>query len=89
MEDYQKRLVEEYKQLKERYLKLHKMLVRYDAGTLKWSPAYPVDLLRQQKAAMGTYLNILEIRAEAEHIPLPIVIIHEDGKVDTLERLKI
>ena len=73
MEDYKDRLVDEYIQLKERYLKLHQMLVRYDAGTLKWSPAYSVDLLRQQKAAMGTYLNILEIRAEADRINLPVM----------------
>ena len=71
MEDYKKRLVDEYVQLKERYLKLHQMLVRYDAGTLKRTPVYPVDLLRQQKAATGQYLYILEVRAEADRITLP------------------
>ena len=58
----------EYKELKERYSKLHKMLVKYDAGTLNFKPTCPIELLRRQKAIMGEYLNILEIRAEIEAI---------------------
>jgi len=70
MEDYKIRMQEEYKQLKERYKKLHKMLVKYDAGTLDFELSYPVGLLRDQKSTMGHYLNILEIRAEIENVPL-------------------
>lgn len=70
MEDYKIRMQEEYKQLKERYKKLHKMLVKYDAGTLDFELSCPVGLLRDQKSTMGHYLNILEIRAEIENVPL-------------------
>ncbi len=70
MEEYKIRMQEEYKQLKEKYTKLHKMLVKYDAGTLDFEPTCPVGLLRDQKSTMGHYLNILEIRAEIEKVPL-------------------
>ena len=70
MEDYKCRMIEEYKQTKERYKKLHKMLVKYDAGTLDFELSCPVGLLRDQKSTMGHYLNILEIRAEIENVPL-------------------
>ena len=70
MEDYKIRMQEEYKQTKERYKKLHKMLVKYDAGTLDFELSCPVGLLREQKSTMGHYLNILEIRAEIENVPL-------------------
>ena len=58
----------EYKDLKYRYNKLHRMIVKYDAGTLDFEPTCPIDLLRRQKAVMGEYLNILEIRAEIENV---------------------
>ena len=70
MEDYKIRMQEEYKQTKGRYKKLHKMLVKYDAGTLDFELSCPVGLLRDQKSTMGHYLNILEIRAEIENVPL-------------------
>ena len=44
------------------------MIVKYDAGTLDFKPTCSIDLLRRQKAIMGEYLNILEIRAEIENI---------------------
>lgn len=58
----------EYKDLKYRYNNLHRMIVKYDAGTLDFKPTCPIDLLRRQKAIMGEYLNILEIRAEIENV---------------------
>lgn len=70
MEDYKARMISEYTDLKEKYTKLHRMLVRYDAGTLDFTPSCPIDLLREQKAVMGRYLNILEIRAEIEGLVL-------------------
>lgn len=69
-DDYKIRMVEEYQELKERYQKLHRMIVKYDAGTLDFKPTCPIDLLREQKATMGKYLNILEIRAEIEDVVL-------------------
>ena len=68
--EWQTRFRIEYSELKERYNKLHKMLVKYDAGTLEFKPTCPIELLRKQKAAMGEYLNILEIRAEIEKVTL-------------------
>lgn len=70
MEAYQVRMLKEYQELKERYNKLHKMLVKYDAGTLNFTPTCPIELLRKQKSLMGQYLNVLEIRAEIEKIDL-------------------
>ena len=68
--DYKDRMKTEYAELKERYTKLHKMIVRYEAGTLDFTPDCPIELLKRQKAAMGEYLNCLEIRAEIEKVEL-------------------
>lgn len=68
--EWQTRFRIEYSELKERYTKLHKMLVKYDAGTLEFKPTCPIELLRKQKATMGEYLNILEIRAKIEKVTL-------------------
>lgn len=70
MEDYKLRMIEEYKQTKERYKKLHKMIVKHDAGTLDFTPACPIGLLREQKSHMGQYLYTLEVRAEIEGVDL-------------------
>ena len=69
-EDYKVRFVAEYYQTKIRYEKLHKMCVKYEAGTLNFTPSCSLALLKEQKAAMGKYLNCLEIRAEIEGIRL-------------------
>ena len=68
--DYKERFKAEYYQTKIRYLKLHKMLVKADAGTLEFTPTNPLKLLREQKANMGKYLYCLEVRAEIEGIEL-------------------
>lgn len=68
--DYRERFKAEYHQTKIRYAKLHQICVQYDAGTLEFAPTCPIDLLKEQKAAMGKYLNCLEIRAEIEGIKL-------------------
>ena len=68
-EDYKDRFIAEYQQTKIRYDKLHKMLVKYDAGTLHFEPTN-TSLLREQAAAMGRYLYLLEERAELEQIEL-------------------
>ncbi len=70
MEDYKQRTAAEYAELKERYGKLHRMIVKHDAGTLEFELNCPIGLLREQKEVMGRYLNILEIRAEIEKIDL-------------------
>ena len=70
MEDYKLRMVKEYKELKDKYDKLHAMLVKYDAGKLDFTPTCPIDLLRKQASVMGQYLYILETRAVIEDIDL-------------------
>lgn len=69
-EDYKVRFVKEYNELKERYGKLHKMIVKAEAETLDFEPDCPLDLLKQQAKTMGEYLHILEIRAEIERIDI-------------------
>ena len=68
--DWKERVQLEYKQLKERYDKLHNMIVKYEAGTLEFTPNCPIDLLKEQSAAMGKYLYVLEVRAQIEDIDL-------------------
>lgn len=67
---WQNRMKREYRETKERYEKLHKMVTKYEAGTLDFTPNCSIDLLRQQKRHMGEYLHDLEIRAEIEGIEL-------------------
>lgn len=69
-EDYKDRFKAEYLQTKIRYDKLHKMLVKYEAGTLNFTPSCPILVLQNQKSFMGNYLKQLEIRAEIENIDL-------------------
>ena len=69
-DDFKTRVKAEYWQTKIRYDKLHKMLIKADAGTLNFTLTCPLDLLREQKAAMGKYLYCLEVRAEIEGIDL-------------------
>jgi hypothetical protein len=70
MEEYKIRFKNEYKELKERYNKLHKMIVKAEAGTLDFEFDCPLSLLENQARVMGEYLHILEIRAEIEKIDL-------------------
>ena len=68
--DYKERFRAEYFQTKIRYDKLHTMVTKYEAGTLHFQPTCPIELLKEQKAAMGLYLQALEVRAEMEGIEL-------------------
>ena len=70
--DWKERFVQEYKELKERYNKLHRMLIKYEAGTLDFTPNCSLELLKEQKRYMGEYLRILEIRSEIEDIDLEV-----------------
>lgn len=68
--DYKERMKAEYWQVKHRYDSLHRMIVKYEAGTLDFTPNCPLDLLKEQKAAMGKYLYVLEVRAQIENVNL-------------------
>lgn len=65
------RFITEYKQLKERYSKLHKTIVKLEAGVCNFTlPNCSLDLLKRQAKAMGEYLFVLEMRAEIACINL-------------------
>lgn len=68
--DYKERFKAEYLQTKIRYQKLHRMCIKYEAGTLDFTPTCSLELLKEQKGAMGNYLRCLEVRAEIEGIEL-------------------
>lgn len=68
--DCKERFKAEYWQVKHRYDRLHNMVVKYEAGTLDFTPNCPLDLLKEQKAAMGKYLYTLEVRAWLEKVDL-------------------
>lgn len=70
MADYKQRFIEEYRQLDGRIQKLHRMLDRHHAGTLGFTPDCPIELLSKQLLTMIDYRNILEERAQIEHIDL-------------------
>lgn len=69
-EDYKERFRAEYWQTKIRYERLHRMIVKYEAGVLNFTPDCPITVLQRQALEMGQYLRMLEIRAEIENIRL-------------------
>lgn len=62
----------EYLQAKIRYDKLDTMTVKYEAGTLLFTPSCSLELLKEQKKHMGNYIRCLRIRAEIEGIELGV-----------------
>ena len=70
MEPWKERMIQEYQELKGRYERLHRMLVKYECGTLDFQPNCSLELLRRQEYAMVEYLNVLEIRAEIENVDI-------------------
>ena len=69
-DNYKDRFRAEYYQTKERYQRLHLMIIKYEAGTLDFQPDCPLELLKRQAKAMGEYLYVLEMRAQLEEIDL-------------------
>ena len=68
--DYKERMKTEYRELKERYDRLHWMLIKNDAGKLEFTPTCPISLLREQAAIMGKYLYTLKVRSLIEEVDL-------------------
>lgn len=68
--DYNDRFKAEYQQVKIRHEKLHKMLVKWDAGTLDFEPTCSKALLMEQERYMREYIRCLETRAEIEGVDL-------------------
>ena len=72
-DDYKERFRAEYWQTKIRYGRLHRMIVKHEAGVLNFTPDCPITVLQRQTLEMGQYLRMLEIRAEIEDIQLEAV----------------
>ena len=72
-DDYKKRFVAEYAQLKIRYNKLYAVLEKYAADKLDFKPTCPIEILYEQLDHMEAYLSVLETRAKYEGIELPVV----------------
>ena len=70
---YVQRMVAEYYELKDKYIKLQSMLVKHEAGTLDFELTCPIELLERQANVMREYLHILEVRAEIENAKLQII----------------
>lgn len=69
-ETWQERMQFEYRETKTRYEKLHRMVTKFEAGVLEFTPKSSIELLRQQKKHMGEYLHDLEIRGYVEGVEL-------------------
>lgn len=65
---WQKRFVREYKELKEKSIKLRDMLAKYKSGTLDFKPNCSFELLKEQYEIMDKYLFILEQRSKIEKV---------------------
>ena len=76
MEEWKERLKTEYAQTKERYEKLKAYNNKKEVEghltdcVMKQEEYYNNQLMKEQQAAMGEYLHILELRAELAHIEL-------------------
>lgn len=69
-DDYKERFKAEYHQLKIRFIKLHKVIVMAEVNVLPFTLTCPLDLLREQREHMKSYLQCLEVRAKIENIEL-------------------
>lgn len=67
-DDYKDRFEAEFEQLDTRRVKLERMIKKYKAGKLDFTPACPVELLERQLKAMSEYLQCMKLRAEIEGI---------------------
>lgn len=70
MEPWKERFVNEYNELSNRTDKLAKMLEKYQAGTLDFTPNCSYDLLHEQLVYMRQYLRVLNERARIDGIDI-------------------
>ena len=64
--DYKARFVGEYAELKIRYNKLHKMLIKHEAGTLGFEPTCDISTIEDKAYHIDNYLKQLKIRDQIE-----------------------
>ena len=72
-EDWKDRFKAEYLQTKIRYEKLHKIIVRREAGKCDFNTPISIDSWKTQAQHMGLYLYELEKQAVIHGIDLPEV----------------
>ncbi len=70
-DDYKKRFIAEYCQLKIRYKKLYAVLEKHAADKLDFKLSCPDEILYQQLDHMEAYLKVMKVRAGYENIVLP------------------
>ena len=70
-EDWRLRFIAEYLQVKIRYEKLHRMIVRREVGMNDFNTPIPLESWKAQALYMGMYLYELEKQAAIHGIPLP------------------
>lgn len=68
--DYKDRFRAEYYQLENRCVGLEQMLIKYQDGTLPFTPNCSYDLLNGQLKAMEVYRSYLDERAVIEGVEL-------------------
>lgn len=71
--DYKARFIAEYAQLKIRTNGLQKMVEKWDAGVLEFSPTCPRSTYDLQLRAMKDYMAVLEARAAIEDVDLSVI----------------
>lgn len=69
-DSYKERARGEYYFVKDKYEKLHAVIIKREAGKLDFDPNCPLEEWKAQAAAMRAYLYQLEIRACMEDIEL-------------------
>lgn len=69
-DDYKKRFIAEYWQVRIRYEKLKSMLDAWNNNKLDFEPTCPKPIYDMQLKAMYEYLTVLETRANLEQVEL-------------------
>lgn len=69
-EDYKDRAKGEYLFVKDKYEKLHRMIIKREADILTFKPNCPMEQWKAQASAMGQYLYQLEVKAVIEGVDL-------------------
>jgi len=69
--DWKDRFLAEYLQTKIRYQKLHKLIVKREAGKIEFDTPIPLESWKRQAEYMGKYLFELEMQAATHGINLP------------------
>lgn len=80
--EYQDRFKAEYYQLYQRFMKLRRMLMKWDAHELDFVPDCPRGIYDMQLEFMYKYLAILEMRAKVEGIEVEPVDLYSQHKLE-------